>query len=94
MPSKPRAYKKSPPTSTGREPCRSAHMPVKGCARPHSRFCKAMAKPKSSRDQPRSRVMGNRKMPCAWRTPSDKPMIKPADKTRGQRLEELGDESG
>src|SRR5690606_21358002 len=75
-----------PPAMTFAEPKRSAIIPAKGCAMPHTRFCSPMARPKVSRDQPRSRLTGSRKSPCAWRAPSARPMTIPPASTSTQAL--------
>ncbi|MNN26523.1 hypothetical protein D3C81_1400290 [compost metagenome] len=59
----PAAYRTPPISTTFAAPKRSANAPVKGWARPQIRFCKAMAKAKTSRPQPNSALIGAKNSP-------------------------------
>ncbi|MNE03358.1 hypothetical protein D3C80_958570 [compost metagenome] len=71
----PAAYRTPPISTTFAAPKRSARAPVNGWARPQIRFCRAMAKAKTSRPQPNSALIGARNSPKPWRTPRDNARI-------------------
>ncbi|MNY43682.1 hypothetical protein D3C86_1786570 [compost metagenome] len=75
MHARPKAYSTPPMATTFAAPKRSASAPVKGCASPQIRFCKAMAKANVSRPQPNSALIGARNSPKPCRTPRDNARI-------------------
>src|SRR6202020_2093476 len=67
---RPAAYSSAPAQITRKVPKRSAIAPEIGCPRPHSRFWIASARPKTSRPQENSRLIGCKKKPKVERGPN------------------------
>src|SRR5947207_8919414 len=74
---RPSAYARPPANRTRAAPKRSAMAPANGIARPHTRFCSAIAKENVSRPQPRSSDIGTRKRPKLCRVPIASRRIRP-----------------
>ena len=68
----PKAYTVTPKSATGRAPCRSAKMPMKGWVMPQTMFWMAMASEKSAAVMPISRIMCGCSKPKLWRMPMAK----------------------
>ncbi len=74
----PSAYRSPPTAVTRAAPYRSAMIPVNGCARPHTRFCSAIAAENVSRPQPSAEHIGCRKRPKPCRVPIASIRMSPA----------------